>query len=164
MDDEKIQFFGFGTLTLPEIVEAITGHTNIVGHEATLEGYVLGIQSIADLPTEKLKEILSSVWGADFTSYAIAKGDGVIKGVIWELTPRDMELLKNWELVELGWFKECKATATTKDGTAHKVMTLEVDTTQGLTRVNGLSFDPLRGKGDAFRQRFIELATDVRKE
>lgn len=90
-------YFGYGILREPTIINEILGYAPKY-HGAILENYDLGYQILDQIP-EKPRKILEKIWGIGFKAYTIKAGQGVVAGVIWELTEQDLELIKQWDFV-----------------------------------------------------------------
>lgn len=110
----KIYFFGYGAYRIKERVAQILGHTPEGGYGAVLEGYVLGIQSLEQIPNQA-QDILKKAWGDNFRCYTLKPGKGVIAGVIWEIDEKDLEIIKEWEFVGV-WREFITAPVKLKDG------------------------------------------------
>ena len=125
--DNKILYFGYGANSQREMMEAITGNKKLVGQPGVLKGYKLCVQKMNQVPDSVFpnspvpvspKQILKESWGDDFETYIIKPGRETdeVSGMIWTLTPLERELVRDWELVDFGWYKDIKGKAVTKDG------------------------------------------------
>ena len=115
-------------------MEAITGNKNLVGHTAILPGYKLCLQKLHHVPDLVFpnspipispRKILETAWRDDFESYSIIKGgegDEVV-GVVWELTPEERDLVREWELIDFGWAKDIEAIVSIEGNTKIKILT-----------------------------------------
>lgn len=152
-----MNFFGFGTLSSQEAMEAITGK-KLTGHLETIKGYKLVVQELKDIP-KGAQDILTKVWGSGFESYAMVPAeDSEVKGMVWEgLNEKDMEILNNWELTFFKWFKEHRVD--------NDLSTFVLCEGQNIYReVDGLNYDPFLNKGEGFKEKFIGIATLDRNE
>lgn len=115
--EEKVLYFGYGANREPAMMEAITGNANLVGKPAVLRGYELCVQRLDQVP-DIPRRILDASWSPKFTSYTIRTGapDDEVYGTLWELTPLERELVRNWELIDLGWYRDMQVKITTEDG------------------------------------------------
>jgi hypothetical protein len=149
---KKIFYFGYGPNRRKEIIGAITANDNLVGYRAYLRGHILCTQKLHHIsdcvfPSSPLplspRKILQSAWKDNFKSYTIIKGkkSDEIDGTIWELTPQEFDLVREWELTDFGWSKEIKAKAITKEGQVIDVVTEGVRGRQKIDRVfNGKKY------------------------
>lgn len=114
---KKIIYFGYGANRSLEMMQAITGNTDLVGYPAVLKGFKLCIQRLDQTPI-KVQKILRQSWLDNFESYIIAPGEekDEVLGTIWELTSLERELVRNWELIDMGWYKDMVIKVTTQDG------------------------------------------------
>lgn len=163
--ENKILYFAYGNNREPEIMQALTGNKNLVGHEATLNGYVLGIQRLDQVPSSRLpglpvspQEVVRKNWDDSFESYVVKKGNGEVKGIVWELTPEERELIRDWELIDLGWYKDAKGEAVLKDGRKIEIETYVLGDNQEIDRiVDGKEYNSFLSKPEDFL-RVIDVA------
>lgn len=94
----NILFFGYGANKSRSKIQQIIKRDPGTGIGAVLEGYTLNTQSLNNIP-ENPRKIIFQLYGSEFKSYSIKKGDGIVLGVIWETTPEELELIKDWESV-----------------------------------------------------------------
>lgn len=118
--EQKILYFGYGANRDPRMMAAITGNSKLIGQPGVLRGFKFYVQRLDQIPNKILpdaptpisprKAILDSGWGEDFKSYTIKPGSetDVVTGTIWELTPLERELIRNWELIDFGWYQDKK--------------------------------------------------------
>ena len=169
--EKKILYFGYGANSQREMMEAITGNKNLVGQPGILKGFKLCIQKMDQVPDLVFsnspvplspKQILKESWGDDFETYIIKPGeesDG-IAGTIWELSSLERELVRDWELVDFGWYKDLKGQAVTVDGKIVDIQTEGLREGQGIDReVNGKDYPPFLNKLEDF-QRVAEKARE----
>ena len=106
--EKKILYFGYGANSQREMMEAITGNRNLKGQPAILKGYTLCIQKLSQAP-DSVKKILRESWGDNFETYIIKPDkNGEVAGTIWELSPQDREVVRDWEMIDFGWYKDMK--------------------------------------------------------
>lgn len=105
--NSKILYFGYGANSQREMMEAITGNKNLVGQPGVLRGFRLCVQRMDQVP-ESVKKILKESWPDSFETYIIKSGEETdeVVGTVWELTPLERELVRDWELVDFGWYKD----------------------------------------------------------
>ena len=131
---DKVLYFGYGANRQPEMMEAITGNTNLIGRQAILKGFKLCVQRMDQVPDSVFpgspapispKKILKESWPDNFKTYMIKPGGEAdeVMGTIWELSPLERELVRDWELVDFGWYKDMKGKAGTLDGQIFDVQT-----------------------------------------
>ncbi len=167
--ENKVLYFGYGANSQREMMEAITGNENLVGRTGVLKGFKLCIQKMNQVPDTVFptspvkispKKILEDNWGEDFETYIIKPGDitDEVAGTIWELTPRERELVRDWELVDFGWYKDMNGKAIAQDGQEVLVQTEGIREGQQIDReVDGRDYEPFLNKIEDF-QRVAEKA------
>lgn len=98
-----IRYFGYGAMNHAQVIAAVIGRTP-EGEAGRLRGMRLCIQRIDQIPA-KAQEILRRSWPDTFTSYTIDYDAGsAVSGVVWSITHEERKLIRNWELVDEGWF------------------------------------------------------------
>lgn len=132
----NILFFGCGTHKDRLMMSYILGkqESELVGKEAILQGYSLGIQRLDQTPMDPIpsmsklvsvQDLLRINWGEDFQSYALVPNPtGKVSGVVWELNSDDLELIKYWELVDFGWYDEIEVIVKTTEAESLTVRTV----------------------------------------
>lgn len=161
--EEKILYFGYGANSRIEMLEAITGNHNLVGKPAVLSGFVLCIQRLDQVPNSVVQtspiqispqQLLRESWPDSFESYIIKPGnesDKVI-GTIWELTPEERALVREWELIDFGWYRDLKGKAKTKNGVV-EVETEGLREGQEVDReVDGENYEPFLNSLEDFQK------------
>lgn len=149
--ENKVLYFGYGANSQREMMEAITGNENLVGQPGILRGFKLCIQKMSQVPDSVFpnspiavspKQILRESWPDSFETYIIKPGEETdeVAGTVWELTPLERELVRDWELVDFGWYKDIKGKALTTDGK-------EVD-----REINGKDYEPFLNRVEDFRR------------
>ncbi len=123
--EEKVLYFGYGANRDSRMMAAITGNKNLKGRPEVLRGFSLCIQRLDQVPDTIVpsapvqispRKILEGNWPSNFTSYIIKEdSEGQVNGTIWELTPLERELVRDWELVDFGWYEDKAATVVTLD-------------------------------------------------
>lgn len=151
---EKILYFGYGANSRKEMMQAITGNKDLVGHPAILKGYKLCVQRLDQVP-EAPQKILRESWPDNFESYTIKPGgesDGV-HGMVWELIPLERELVRDWELIDYGWYKDMEGKAVTEEGQEIQVVTEGLRKGQEVDRViGGKEYEPFLNRLEDFRK------------
>ena len=113
----KILYFGYGANREPRMMHAITRNPNLVGHSIPIRGFKLCVQKLDQVPDtvppdspapKSARQILKDAgWPQTFQTYIIKPDkDGQVFGMLWELTPLERELVREWELVDYGWYKD----------------------------------------------------------
>ena len=146
-------YFGFGANRERDVISAITGNENLVGVQAILRDFSLAVQRLDQIP-EGVQKILRGVWNEGFTSYVIIpKRGSQIDGIVWELTPKERELVKDFELIDLGWTEETTGEAIFENGMGVMVVTERVAGGQMLDHeVDGSNYPPyLNNREDVLR-------------
>lgn len=131
-----IKYFGYGSNKDLDMMAHMVGNSNLKGVPGKLLGYELCIQKIDQIrntipensPLDKsAQETVRDAFGDGFELFiAREKEGGVIYGTIWDLTPEELNLVKEWELVDAGMQEEVQATALDDQGTKVDVETQAV--------------------------------------
>jgi hypothetical protein len=118
MIEEIIPYFAYGAMINPAIMSAVIGREIQPIGAATLLGYRLRIQHLHQVPLGA-RAILEKSWGAGFRTYTIERAPdseaSFVSGMIYLLTEDERALVRAWELIPEGWFKEVWGRAI-KDG------------------------------------------------
>lgn len=159
--DQKILYFGYGANSQREMMEAITGNRNLKGQPAVLKGYALCVQKLSQVP-DLVKKNLQESWGDSFETYIIKPDpNGEVAGTIWELSPDERELVRDWELIDLGWYKDMVGKAVIEDGTEIDVQTEGLREGQRIDReVRGKYYPPFLNNLKDFKR----IAEQSRRE
>lgn len=105
-----INYFGYGTLASPEMMEATIGRKP-EGSDFHLENYELYIQTWAELPNH-VQKILGKKWDSSFRSYFIRPSvKKRVQGKLWLITPEERNLVTKWEF----WYEPIKIKVTIGD-------------------------------------------------
>lgn len=167
--ENKVLYFGYGANSQREMTEAITGNKHLVGHTGVLKGFKLCVQRMDQIPNSVFptspvpvspRQILKESWKDDFETYIIKPGEETdeVAGTVWELTPLERELVRDWELVDFGWYKDMKGKAVTRDGTEVNVQTEGFREGQEVDReVDGKNYKPFLNRLEDF-ERVAEKA------
>lgn len=131
-----IKYFGYGSNADKDMMVHMVGREDLKGEPGKLIGYQLCVQSLDQIrniipPTSPLKEspqqIIRKGFGDKFDLFiAVPKPDAVAYGTIWDLTPDEIDLVKNWELVDFGMQEEVQAMAMNSGGELIQVETQAV--------------------------------------
>ena len=152
--NNKILYFGYGANSRKKMMEVITGNRNLVGYPAILKGFILCIQRLDQIPDSVLssspapispRQLLKESWPDSFESYIIksASKTDEVAGTIWELTFQERELVRDWELIDFGWYRDIKTKALTEDGREVEVETEGLRDGQEVDRVvDGKNYEP----------------------
>ncbi|EKD86923.1 MAG: hypothetical protein ACD_37C00100G0003 [uncultured bacterium] len=141
---DKVLYFGYGANSDSRMMEAITGSQNLVGKPAVLKDWELCLQrldqipdrvvSSAPVPLSPQKEIRRN-WDENFLTYVIRPANGKeVHGTMWELTPQERELVRDWEMVDFGWYEDEDVEIVTPEG-AIQVQTEVLGDEQEIDRV-----------------------------
>ncbi len=119
MADGRVLYFGYGVNKDWQMMEMITKNRALSGTPAVLKDWELCVQRIDQVPDVVVpdspapvspRQILKGSWpneGRDFVSYTIRPAEGKeVHGTLWELTEEERELVRNWELIDFGWYKD----------------------------------------------------------
>ena len=107
-----IKYFGCGTNRDLDMMAHMIGRKDIHGEPGKLFGYDLCVQRTMQFRDERPENspidispraLILKVWGPDFEMYVSRPNpDGVISGIIWDITQEELELVREWELVDYG--------------------------------------------------------------
>lgn len=117
MEGFRKTYFGYGAMAYPSVVGALLGRApDRVGLDTRLRGYQLVTQQLDQVPDHIYREaptkcsprsMLRKVWPDSFRSYTIVRrGGGLVKGLVYEISERERQLILEWELVPWGWMHE----------------------------------------------------------
>lgn len=136
----KILYFGYGANRSSQKIFEILGKEPGGGNSAVLEGFNLYTQTLSQIP-EKPRSILEKVWGGEFRSYTLKKGEGSVAGVLWELDEDELKKLQEWEFV--GYWKEMiQVPIKTSSGETVYAVTEKVTDDQSVEgKVDGLFYE-----------------------
>lgn len=117
----NILFFGYGANRDKKRIVDILEASGLAGEDleiqggkgARIDGAVLSIQTLDQVPMQ-VRDMLQKVWGDKFRAYTLKPGNGQIAGVVWELTQKQYDALKEWELVGV-WRELTEVEAITSD-------------------------------------------------
>ncbi len=144
----SVLFFGYGPSKdkkrLVDVFKAsgLDGEELVVrgGRGATVDNYVLAIQTFDQLPLE-VKDTIRKVWGEKFRSYTMKSGKGQIAGVIWELTENQYQALRKWEYDGI-WRDMKEIEVTTSDQHRVKVLTDKIRDDSAVKEiVDGINYE-----------------------
>lgn len=163
-------YFGYGANRDPKMMEWITGNKNLLGKPGILKGYALCVQRKDQVPDEILptapaplsaRRLLDN-WPETFESYTIKKDPNQeVYGTIWVLTPQERELVRDWELLDFGWYKDIAAKAQAEDGQVLDVQTEGMRDDQEFDReVDGKNYETWLQPSEDFKR----IATKSRQE
>ena len=170
---ERIPYFGYGANRDPKMLAVLFGRpeAELIGQPAFLDDYGLAVQRLDQVPDivvptapapVSARDLLKEHWDDSFKSYVImpSPGDRVF-GTVWELTPDERERVRDWELIDFGWYEDCEGVARTPDGLMLPVVTEALGPGQEIEKqVSGMWFPTwLNDPG-----RFREVAEITRRE
>lgn len=167
---DSVLYFAYGANSDPRMMEAITGNVNLVGEPAILNDWELGVQRLNQIPDTVFptapvpispRAEIAKHWGEDFETYVIRPAQGKkVHGTLWKLIPEQRELVRDWEMVDFGWYKDAMVKVETPDGLL-EVQTEVLGDGQEIDRVvEGKDYPPfLNDLAD-----FVRIAEKSRKE
>lgn len=137
----EIIFFGYGALKDPYLLKEVIGKEPRGGEGVVLSGYNLAIQELDQIP-EQPRKILEKVWGKNFRSYTLVKGQGMVEGRNWIIDEEDLEKIKKWEFIgKNGWREFINVTVTDSKGKNINVITEKIFDNQRTTEItDGLNY------------------------
>ena len=175
-----INYFGFGTNQDLEMMEHMIGRKNIKGDHGKLIGYEITIQKASQFRTEipptsplqgmSAKDLMVKSWGDDFEMFTSRPNpEAVAYGTIWYITPEELELVREWELVDYGCQEDAYGTAITDDGRLIEVITQSFLKPADIDRViTGDDYEPyiwnkeaMLKKADEVRIAYLELMQKI---
>lgn len=116
-----VKYFGYGSNSDKDMMVHMVGREDLKGEPGKLIGYQLCIQSLDQIrdiipPNSPLKvsprDLVRQGFGDKFDLFiAVPKPDAVTYGTIWDLTPEEIDLVKEWECVDYGMQEEVQAMA-----------------------------------------------------
>jgi hypothetical protein len=125
-----IKYFGYGSNKDLDMMAHMVGRPDLKGEPGKLLDYELCVQKldqIRDGNPVSPREIVRNGFGNNFELFiARPKKGAEIPGTIWNLTEPELELVKNWEMVELGMQEEVNARALDSKGNIISVETQAV--------------------------------------
>lgn len=168
-ENRTVLYFGFGTNKDLAMMQHMIGRDEIVGRPGRLIGYEVciqrGDQFRTDIPPTSPypvspRDLIVKSWGPDFEMYVSRPNPvGIAYGTIWELTPEDLELVREWEIVDYGAQEDAWGIAIDDDGNLHIVVTqsfmrppIDIDRV-----VTGPDYEPYIWSRDAMLKRADEL-------
>lgn len=143
MSDNKKLFFGYGANRSRSKIKEIIGRDPGDPVGAIIEGYNLYFQTLKQIPNPAGK-ILRDLFGGSFKAFTIKKGDGLVGGVVWSFTDKDLEKMKEWEFVG-EWREIVKVKVKSEDLYEVDVVTEKsIDSDNVENRVDGLLYNEFR--------------------
>ena len=147
---ESMLYAGYGPNREPQMIESITGeNASLVGTVAILNTG-LWIQRMDQTPEVPVaaglpapRDILVPHWGPDGESYGVrAKADSAVLANLFKVSALGLELIRDWELVELGWKEQRKVSVRERStGKLHEALTEFLPDDQPVSReANGLVY------------------------
>ncbi|MBI2021838.1 hypothetical protein HYS93_03095 [Candidatus Daviesbacteria bacterium] len=118
---DKILFFGYGANKARSKIAYIIGRDPGDHVGAIAEGFVLAVQHLNNIPA-KPQSLLRTLYGNEFKAYTLKKGQGLVTGIIWEMTQVDLEKIKQWEFVG-EWREIIEIEVESSGGKTTKVLT-----------------------------------------
>lgn len=172
---KTIKYFGFGTNKDLDMMVHIVGRSDLRGEPGKLIGYEVCIQRASQMRTEipenspwkvPPRDIITKSWSPDFLMYVSKPNpEAVAFGTIWDLTPEEVELVKEWECVEYGVQDEVNALALDSQGNQIAVETQSLTRTSDVVEkiITGDDYpayiapkDQMLKKADTSRLRYLK--------
>lgn len=132
-NDWMIVYFGFGTNKDRDMMSHIIGRNEIEGFWGKLIGYEVCVQRAdqfrVDVPdtnpiNKSPKDIIIGSWGPKFEMFVSRPNpSGEAYGTIWYISPEELELVREWELVDYGAQEDAYGIAEDSDGNKFEVIT-----------------------------------------
>jgi len=130
-------YFGYGGNRDPKMIEAICGR-QLVGRPASVTGYELCVQRIDQVPRLPQTILRNAGWKDDFQSYVLREAedpDKKVYGMLWELTSKEREHIRNWELIPEGWYTDHNLGVELENGTRIYGVETEIIIDQPIDRI-----------------------------
>jgi hypothetical protein len=131
--NQTVLYFGFGTNKDLAMMEHMIGRNKIEGTSGVLIGYEVCIQRTDQFRTEippttpypvSPRDLILKSWGPKFEMYVSRPNPiGLAYGTIWTITPEELELVREWELVDYGAQEDAWGIAIDEDENKHEVVT-----------------------------------------
>jgi hypothetical protein len=137
--DNNIYFFGYGSYRDPQKLIKLLGKMPVLYSGSIIEGYKLSYQNLNQIP-KQVSKILNSVWGQNFRSYTINQQGGIVSGIVWKITPNDLEIIKEWEFDGI-WREFITINAKCANGETVIALTDKaINSSQNLGSYDGLNY------------------------
>ncbi len=112
-----MKYFGYGAMSSEEVMEAVIGRRP-TGTAGSVAGMRLCIQRIDQVPASA-QEVLRVEWPDSFRSYVtVPDPEAKVAGMVWEVTEDERAIIRDWELVDLGWFDVIDVTVREDNGSS----------------------------------------------
>jgi hypothetical protein len=183
MSNKIVKYFGFGTNRDLEMMEHMVGRKNIKGEHAKLLGYEITIQRADQFrdeispnsPNPKLspRDLIMKVWGPKFEMFTSRPNPkAVAYGAIWDLSPEEFELVREWEIVDFGCQEDAYGIAETDGGKKVRVITQSFLNPAEIDRViTGDDYElyiwdkkAMLKQADRVRKEYLEMKAKFSKE
>jgi len=161
-----IKYFGYGSNKDLDMMTHMVGRDDLKGEPGKLLGYELCVQRLDQIRDKKPvspREIVRSGFGDTFYLFVAREKPGSeINGTIWDLTPEELELVKNWEMTDLGMQEEVNAKATDLQGNIIDVETQAVINPP--PEIDRVVTDPKYDPYIVAKERMLSVADNVRED
>jgi hypothetical protein len=166
--DGMIAYFGFGTNKDKDMMAHMIGRSEIEGEPGKLLGYDVCIQKAHQFRTEIPKtspidisprDIIINSWGPDFEMFVSRPNPkGETYGTIWYITSDELELVREWEIVDYGAQEDAYGVAVNPKGQEIEVITQSFLKPTEIDRVVvGADYEPYIWSKDAMLKRADEI-------
>lgn len=128
-----IPYFGYGTNRDRDMMVAMIGRNNLSGAKGVIFDYELVIQDLEHIPDRVLstapaprspREIMKTALGDNAKLYIIRpKSVAITYGTIWQITPEEYEMVRDWELLDFGMQEDMQVLGQTETGEKITVQT-----------------------------------------
>ncbi|MBI4919075.1 hypothetical protein HY837_04035 [archaeon] len=170
MKKNLIAYFGFGTNRDLAMMQHMIDRKKIKGEHGRLIGYEITIQKANQFRTEipktspypvSPKNLILRSWGPKFEMFTSRPNPtGVAYGTIWYITPEELELVREWEIVDYGCQEDAFGIAVTKKGKLVNVITQSFLKPTKISRViRGDNYNPYIWNKKAMLKRADEILT-----
>jgi hypothetical protein len=177
MSDSRatIKYFGFGTNKDLAMMQHMIGRQDVKGTPGRLIGYEVCVQKASQFrtltpPTSSSpltpRQLIIKNWHKDFLMYVSRPNPlGIAHGMIWWITPKELELVRNWEIVDFGAQDDAYGWALDDSGELQQVITqsfVRPEPTDIHQVVEGSDYEPyiedkqaMLDKADYLREEYL---------
>ena len=183
MDNKQIKYFGFGTNRDKEMMEHMIGRQSIKGEPGRLLDFEFGIVGLDNFRNEipktspiKLtpRQLVQNGFGDDFRMFVSRPKKGAVTyGTIWTITTFELDLVREWEMVEYGAQEDAKGIAVNEKGEQIEVITQSFLREPSIIDeiITGSNYEDyiapkevMLKRADEVRQQYIKLLEDLKNK
>lgn len=122
MENRTVDYFGYGLMRNRDYLGEVVGSPGLSRSVGVyVDGFSLAFQGLDFIPPEP-RGVLREIWGEEFCAYTLREGVGKVSGLIWAITPGQVERLGRWEFIGT-WRKWVDVVVTDSHGGRIKAVT-----------------------------------------